>query len=90
MNKPKYVDLLYKHGANVNLIDKKTGRNSLHIAITEQATEIVKLLLEKTDINILMEDFGEFTALKMAKHLMQDKEPERVQIYNLIEKYFVS
>ncbi|GJQ72717.1 Rel [Trypoxylus dichotomus] len=86
MNKPKYVDLLYKHKADVNLIDKKTGRNSLHIAIAEQATEIVKLLLEKTNIDVLKEDFSGRTPLNMAKHLMQDGEPERIQIYNMVEK----
>ncbi|KAI4459558.1 nuclear factor nf-kappa-b protein [Holotrichia oblita] len=86
MNKVKYVDLLYKYGVNVNLIDKKTGRNSLHIAIAEQATEIVKLLLEKTTIDILKEDFSGRSPLNMAKHLTQDKEPERIQIYNMIEK----
>ncbi|KAK9739227.1 Ankyrin repeats (3 copies) [Popillia japonica] len=86
MNKVKYVDLLYKYGVDVNLIDKKTGRNSLHIAIAEQATEIVKLLLEKTTIDILKEDFSGRSPLNMAKHLTQDKEPERIQIYNMIEK----
>lgn len=90
MNKPKYVNILYKYRADVNLIDKKTGRNSLHIAITEQATEIVKLLLEKTNIDILKEDFGGITPLKMAKHLMQDKERERIEIFNMIEKELVS
>lgn len=90
MNKVKYVDLLYKYGVDVNLIDKKTGRNSLHIAIAEQATEIVKLLLEKTTIDILKEDFSGRSPLNMAKHLTQDKEPERIQIYNMIEKALVS
>ncbi|KRT78148.1 Ankyrin repeat-containing protein [Oryctes borbonicus] len=85
MNKVEYVDLLYKYKADVNLIDKKTGRNSLHIAIAEQATKIVKLLLEKTNIDILKEDFSGRTPLSMAKHLMQDREPERIQIYDMIE-----
>lgn len=89
MNKPRYVDLLYRHRADVNLIDKKTGRNSLHIAITEQATDIVKLLLEKTNIDILKKDFRELTPLQTAKHLMQDREPERIQIYNMIEQTMV-
>lgn len=84
MNRPKYVDILYKHKADVNLIDKKTGRNSLHLAIVEKATEIVKILLDNTDIDILKEDFAGYTPLKMAKHLVQDNESERIQIYEMI------
>ncbi|XP_019854452.1 PREDICTED: ankyrin repeat domain-containing protein 17-like isoform X2 [Amphimedon queenslandica] len=49
------VELLLKHGADVNVTDKD-DRTPLHIACMKQHKEIIKLLLKKEDVDLNVAD----------------------------------
>ncbi|OUM66898.1 hypothetical protein PIROE2DRAFT_25786, partial [Piromyces sp. E2] len=61
------VDYLLEKGANVHL---KTPREYklLHIATEENNLEMVKLLIEKGNMNVNSSDSGGWTALHIASH----------------------
>ena len=41
------VDLLLARGSNVNLVEAKSGKSALHLAVQQHSKEIVALLLRE-------------------------------------------
>lgn len=83
------VELLCQNNIDINIIDKKDGRNILHKAIEMGSYEMVKYLLDKTPIDLTKEDFSGNSPLKMALALIDAEKPQQTVIYDYLKKCLV-
>lgn len=81
---PNVVKELCKHKADVNIASKTTGRNILHMAIAAGSLDLVKFLLENTNISLEAKDFQDYTCLTMSEALLADYKPEMIEINKAI------
>ncbi|KAK3600928.1 hypothetical protein CHS0354_004135 [Potamilus streckersoni] len=65
-NRLGILEALLDAGANVNTIDAKSGRTTLHFAADNRDLELLNFLLKCSDIDVHLESFDGKTALYMA------------------------
>lgn len=87
MNNLNATKLLILNHADVNLNEMKLGCTPLHLAVTDQNLEITNFLLENADIMCDKTDFREYTALKLAKVLINKNQPITEEVYDVLEKF---
>ena len=51
-NRLKFVEKLINHGANINVIDSKTGKSILHASCEHGYTPMIKFLVQQKEIII--------------------------------------
>ena len=66
------VNMLLNWGSDANIRDRKSGRTALHFAAEKGSTEIVKILVNRPDVNIEMENYNKETPLILAYHRKHD------------------
>ncbi|KAF5285153.1 hypothetical protein FQR65_LT13350 [Abscondita terminalis] len=73
--------------ANVNLSEMKHGYSPLHLAVANKHLEMMNFLLENNNTVCDSTDFRGYTALKLAKVLVDETNPITTQIYDDLENF---
>ena len=66
------VNMLLNWGSDANIRDRKSGRTALHFAAEKGSTEIVKILVNRPDVDIEMKTYNKETPLNLAYHRKHD------------------
>lgn len=89
MDRLDYIELLYKYGANINLVDRKNGYTILHTAILEKAKHIVQFLLKCPNIDVIKKDFSGKDAYNLTLAI-KNQDQIGHEIHELMDSYVVS